>query len=209
MVERDPLLRVLGEAADAHAALALVRRHQPKVVVMDLRSAEQGELDKIRRVRAVRSGLEVVVLTAEEDDAVVVGALGAGAMGYLCKTAEAETLLETIRRVSLGEITLDPVIAERVATQFAAAPAALVADPHSGYGHLSARELEVLRAASSGRTNREIGLLMGISERTVHSHLVRVFAKLKVGSRVAAVIVAARLGLIRLGASGEKSEAHE
>ena len=138
-----------------------------------------------------------IVLTAYDDDPYIFAALRAGAKGYLLKTAGPDELARAIRMVNAGHSALDPAVTEKVVDRVG------MSGKTGGTAlteaeRLSARELEVLRLAATGRTNRAIGLELGISERTVHSHLMNIFAKLGVNTRTEASLKAVRLGWITL-----------
>jgi DNA-binding NarL/FixJ family response regulator len=141
-----------------------------------------------------------IVLTAYDDDPYIFAALRAGAKGYLLKTTGPDELARAIRMVNAGHSALDPSVTEKVVDKArlgGASGGATLAEPE----RLSERELEVLRLAATGRTNRAIGLDLGISERTVHSHLMNIFAKLGVNTRTEAALKAIRLGWITLADS--------
>ncbi len=198
-LERDPGIEVLAECDDGLEALNLVRRLQPDVAVVDLQMPGLGGLDVIKQARQedLKSGF--IVLTAYDDDPYVFAALRAGAKGYLLKTAGPEELGRAIRMVHAGHPALDPGVAGRVMDMIGVAAGGTgLAEPE----RLSERELEVLRLAAQGLTNRGIGHELGISERTVHSHLMNVFTKLHVSSRTEAAMKATRLGWIAMADNG-------
>jgi DNA-binding NarL/FixJ family response regulator len=133
-----------------------------------------------------------IVLTAYDEDPYIFAALRAGAKGYVLKTAGPDELTRSIRLVHAGHSALDPTIAQKVISRLGPAGGRAAGEPERP----SERELEVLRLAARGLTNRAIGLQLGISERTVHSHLINIFAKLGVGSRTEAAMKAVRMGWI-------------
>jgi DNA-binding NarL/FixJ family response regulator len=196
-IERTPGLRVLAEADDGKAALDLVRRYTPDVAVVDLQMPGLTGLDVIGQARKEGLSTRFVVLTAYDDDPYIFAALRAGARGYLLKTAGPDELARAIRLVHAGHSALDPAVTEKVVDKMGlggGSAGTVLAEPE----RLSERELEVLRLAATGRTNRAIGLDLGISERTVHSHLMNIFAKLGVNTRTEAALKAVRLGWITL-----------
>lgn len=193
-IERDPLLQVLAEADDGVAALDLMRRHEPDVAVLDLQMPGLSGLEVITRARNEKLSARCIVLTAYDDDPYIFAALRAGAKGYLLKTAGPDELARAIRLVHAGHSALDPSVTERLVEKLGQPAVALAKEPE----RLSERELEVLRLAARGQTNRGIGHQLGISERTVHSHLMNVFAKLGVNTRTEAVLTAMRAGWIAL-----------
>jgi DNA-binding NarL/FixJ family response regulator len=193
-VERDPAIEVLAEADDGAQALELIRRHRPDVVMLDLQMPNISGLELISLVRTEHPDIALIVLTAYDDSPYIFAALRAGAKGYLLKTSGPDELARAIRCVHGGGSALDPCVANRVVESLGkpAAPAAL--EPE----RLSARELEVLRLAAQGLTNRAIGHELKISERTVHSHLINIFEKLNVSTRTEAALKAIRLGWLSL-----------
>jgi DNA-binding NarL/FixJ family response regulator len=192
-IERDPLLEVLAEARDGAEALELIKQHRPQVAVIDLQMPKLSGLDVIQQVREANINVAFLVLTAHEEDPYIFAALRAGAKGYLLKTAGPDELGRAIRLVYAGQSAIDPLIIDRVIDQLgtpAETPVAAEIDA------LSERELDVLKLAAKGLTNRAIGFELGISERTVHSHLMNIFAKMHVNSRTEAAMKAVRLGWI-------------
>jgi DNA-binding NarL/FixJ family response regulator len=196
-IERTPGLRVLAEADDGKAALDLTRRLNPDVAVVDLQMPGMTGLDVISQARKEGLATRFIILTAYDDDPYIFAALRSGAKGYLLKTAGPDELARAIRMVNAGHSALDPAVMEKVVDKaglVGGAAGAALGEPE----RLSERELEVLRLAATGRTNRAIGLDLGISERTVHSHLMNIFAKLGVNTRTEAALKAIRLGWITL-----------
>ncbi|GAA1784787.1 response regulator [Agromyces lapidis] len=188
MLESESDLQVVAEAATAEDAVRLARGDTVDLVLMDLQfpGAIQGA-EATRRIRAVSGAPRVLVLTNYDTDADILGAIEAGASGYLLKDAPPDTLLAAVRAAAVGEQALAPGLSSR-----------LDASQASGE-RLTVREAEVLALVAEGRTNREIGKTLFLSEATVKSHLVHIFTKLGVGSRTAAVARARELGAIRAG----------
>lgn len=178
-------LVVVGEAADGEAALAVAARERPDVVLMDLRMPVLDGASATERLLAVLPTTRVVVLTTYETDADILRAVEAGASGYLLKDAPREELVAGVRAAADGETVLAPSVARR-----------LVSQVRHGVERLTPRELEVLRAVARGRTNAQIGADLFITEATVKTHLLRVFAKLGVDDRTRAVTVAMERGLL-------------
>jgi DNA-binding NarL/FixJ family response regulator len=196
-IERTPGFQVIAEADDGKAALDLVRRYTPDVGVVDLQMPGLTGLDVISQARKAGLPTRFIVLTAYDDDPYIFAAMRSGAKGYLLKTAGPDELARAIRLVHAGHSALDPAVTEKMMDQMALggnASGAALNEPE----RLSERELEVLRLAATGRTNRAIGLDLGISERTVHSHLMNIFTKLGVNTRTEAALKAVRLGWITL-----------
>ncbi|WP_037317909.1 response regulator [Amycolatopsis orientalis] len=186
MLEAEPDLSVIGEAGSGDEAVALSRVKQPDVILMDLRMPGLDGVGATRKILADRPGQRVVVLTTYETDADILRAVEAGASGYLLKDASRTELAGAIRAASRGETVLAPSVAGKLVNR--------VRNPTSS--PLSAREIEVLRLVAQGDTNADIGRALHISEATVKTHLLRVFGKLDVSDRTAAVTTAMRLGLL-------------
>ncbi|WP_261663686.1 response regulator [Deinococcus sp. Marseille-Q6407] len=194
---REPLeaeadLRVLGEASSGADVVAKAQVLNPDIVLMDMSMPDMTGVEATRRIKAGQGRVSVLVLSSYDDDAYVFAALEAGAAGYLLKEASEEELLRAVRAVAAGESVLHPSIARKVMARFSAqAPAEMDLTED-----LSPRELEVLRAAARGGSNKDIARALGISPRTVQVHLGNVFSKLNVGSRTEAVLAGIRRGWI-------------
>lgn len=180
-------MRIVGEAASAEALFTSLAAWQPDVVVMDL--LLPGGMDGIaatQQVRALAPETQVVALTAYTDDARVVAALRAGAIGYVRKDADPEILLTAVRAAAKGQSLLDP-----------AAAAAIVQDI-TQENKLTEREMDVLRELVNGRTNKEIAAALSISEETVKTHVGNILAKLQLTHRQQVIVYALKAGLISL-----------
>jgi DNA-binding NarL/FixJ family response regulator len=186
MLASDPDLEVVGEASDGAEALALVASVQPDVVLMDLRMPRLGGAAAIRALTEQGSEARVLVLTTYDTDSDMVPALEAGATGYLLKDAPREELVRAIRAAARGESVLAP----SVATRLVSLRRAPEHDP------LRDRELEVLTLIAQGETNRGAAARLFISEATVKTHLLHIYAKLDVNDRAAAVAAAYERGLL-------------
>lgn len=187
MLASDPGLAVVGEAATPDAAVGLAVELEPDVVLMDLQfGTDETGADATRRIRALSEPPAVLVLTNYDTDGDILGAVEAGASGYLLKDAPPEELVAAIRAAAAGETALAPAIAGRLLERMRA--------PHPG---LSAREAEVLGLVAEGAANTEIAARLHISDATVKSHLVHIYTKLGVSSRTAAVAVARDRGMLR------------
>jgi DNA-binding NarL/FixJ family response regulator len=190
-LEEEPDIDVIGEASDGLQAVALATELQPDVIVMDIKMPQLSGVDATKRIRSVAPKVRVLALTAYDDDPYIFGLLEAGASGYVLKTAESSELIRAIRAVASGQSALDPAIAPRIIAR--------IAQPAPTNETLTERELEVLRLAARGLTNKQIGYDLDISDRTVQNHLANIYAKLGAASRTEAVTEALQRGMLRLG----------
>lgn len=186
MLEADPGITVVGEAASGDEAVVRAGELAPDVILMDLRMPDGDGVSATSRILTGRPESRVVVLTTYETDADIVRAVEAGAAGYLLKDTSRADLLAAIRSAARGETVLSPSVATRLVTRMRAPVAE----------SLSPREREVLSLVARGLTNAEIGRTLFISETTVKTHLLRVFGKLGVSDRTAAVTTALDRGLL-------------
>ena len=186
MFAGDDRFQVVGEAASGDEALAVARSAAPDVVLMDLRMPGMDGVTTIGALRRTGSTARVLVLTTYDTDSDVLPAIKAGATGYLLKDTPREELFRAVSAAHRGESVLSPAVAGRLIGQLRS-PAR---EP------LSQRELEVLRLTARGRTNRETAAELFISEATVKTHLLHVYAKLGVRDRAAAVAAAFERGLL-------------
>lgn len=191
MFAPDPGFEVLGEAGDGAEAVRLAGVLRPDVILLDLRMPGTDGLAAIKELTRQGSTARVLVLTTYDTDSYVLPAIEAGATGYLLKDAPRAELLRAVRAAANGQSVLSPSVATRLVSRVRT-PAA---DP------LSQRELEVLELVAAGTTNREAAARLFISEATVKTHLLNIYAKLGVGDRAAAVAEAFRRGLLGSGAA--------
>jgi DNA-binding NarL/FixJ family response regulator len=183
LIDNADDLEVVGVASDGAAAIDLVREHRPDVVLMDLQMPGVDGVEATRIIVADELGAEVLVLTSFSDNARILAAIDAGAVGYLLKDAEPGELLEGIRAVSRGESPLDPKAARLLLRSRTASDDEI---------ELSPRELEVLRLVVDGLINKQIARRLGITERTVKAHLTSVFQRIGVADRTQAALWAQR-----------------
>jgi DNA-binding NarL/FixJ family response regulator len=191
-----PGVEVVGMAEDGLAALRLVAEQQPDVLLVDLRMPRCDGVEATRRVRAEHPGTEVVVLTTYADDESVLGALQAGARGYLTKDADAEAIARALHAAAAGQSTMDGDVQRRLieaATRGRPKAQERMAELVEG---LTAREIEVLRLIAAGLSNTEIARQLVVSEATVKTHVNHVFAKANLRDRAQAVAYAYRAGLV-------------
>ncbi|ELP63770.1 response regulator [Streptomyces turgidiscabies] len=191
LLEGEPDLDVIAEAGSGEEAVGLVARMLPDVALMDLRFGSPGNgidgVEAIRRLAAEAPGVAVVMLTSYAGRADVVRALEAGARGYVLKAGPPEELFRAVRGAATGALGLAPEIVGELVGQ--------VVSPER---ELSGREIEVVRLMAEGLSNRAIAAALFLSEATVKTHLVRVYRKLKVDNRAAAVSEAVRRGVLEL-----------
>jgi DNA-binding NarL/FixJ family response regulator len=200
LLRREPGLEVIGEAGDGQHAVELVELLRPDVVVMDVRMPGVSGVEATQRIHASWPAVQVLVLTAHDDDEYVFSLLEAGASGYLLKSAPVSDLVKAIRQVKAGESPLDPAVARKIVSRVGGAHERTPAGGESALvEELSARELEVLRFLAQGMSNRAIGEALFISDRTVQAHLTNIYAKMGVTTRLDAVLTAIRRGLLTLG----------
>jgi DNA-binding NarL/FixJ family response regulator len=186
MLDAEPDLTVVGEASSGDEGLAVTLAERPDIVLMDLRMPGGDGVTATERILAAAPQTRVLVLTTYESDRDILRAIEAGAGGYLLKDASPAELAEAVRAAARGETVLAPSVVSTLVRQVRSpAPPAL-----------SARETEVLRLVASGLTNADIGKRLFIAEATVKTHLLRIFNKLDVADRTAAVTTAMRLGLL-------------
>jgi DNA-binding NarL/FixJ family response regulator len=198
LLEADPEISVVGEAADGLEAIAEVRRREPDVVLMDIRMPELDGLSATRQLIAERPSLRVLALTTFDLDEYVFEALRAGASGFLLKDAPAEELTNAIHVLARGDALLAPAVTRRIVEAFVALP-----EPPEmpDLEDLSPREVEVLRLLAAGRSNAQIADELVVSEATVKTHVSNLLAKLRLRDRIHAVIYAYESGVVRPGAN--------
>ncbi|MGA2011555.1 MAG: response regulator transcription factor [Solirubrobacteraceae bacterium] len=182
-------------AADGEEAVALCDRHRPDVVLMDLRMPRLDGVEATRRIRAAHPATEVVALTTYADDASIIGALQAGARGYLTKDAGAVEIARAVHAAAAGQALLDPAVQARLLAAAAAGRPEPSPAPIDLPDELTPREAEVLRLIAAGLSNGEIAARLVISEATVKTHINHLFAKTGARDRAQAVHYAYRHGL--------------
>ena len=199
LLEREPDLDVIGEAADGAEAVALARSGRPDVVVMDVRMPNVDGLEATRRVLSEPPAPRVLVLTTFDLDEYVFEALRAGASGFLLKDAAPDELVSAVRLVARGDALLAPAVTRRVIEEFArrAAPS----PPNPGLEGLTPREREVLLLVARGLSNAEIANELFLTPGTVKTHVGHILRKLDARDRVQAVVVAYESGLVGAGSS--------
>ncbi|MDZ4766661.1 MAG: response regulator transcription factor [Chloroflexota bacterium] len=183
----DPDLDVIGEAVDGKQAVLMARQLSPDVVLMDLLMPGMNGIEATTAIRQSMPDVEVIALTSVLEDNSVVGAIRAGAIGYLLKDTESDELIRAIKSAAAGQVQLSPKAAARLVREVRAPES-----PES----LTERETEVLRLLAMGMSNKDIALHLTIGEKTVKTHVSNVLSKLNVSSRTQAALHALRIGLV-------------
>ncbi len=184
----DQELSIVGEAANGIEALTLTRLLKPDVVLMDLIMPELDGISATMTIRKEMPDVEVIALTSVLDNGAVISAIKAGAIGYLLKDADANELCRAIHSAAAGQVQLSPKAAQRLLNE--------VRMPVSGDDVLTEREIEVIRLLADGKSNKEIALLLNISETTVKTHVSKILSKLNLSSRTQAALYAVQVGLV-------------
>ncbi|BCB77137.1 response regulator transcription factor [Phytohabitans flavus] len=193
-------LDIVGEAGDGTEAVDLARRLLPDVVLMDIRMPRLDGVAATRAIVDARLPVRVLILTTFDLDEYVVGALRAGASGFLAKDVPAEDLVTAIRTVAAGEAVVAPRILKRLLDRFADSLPDPSATPPKALDSLTEREREVLVQVARGLSNAEIASALSVSETTIKTHVGHVLTKLGLRDRVQAVVLAYETGLVRPGA---------
>jgi DNA-binding NarL/FixJ family response regulator len=186
----DPELEVVGEAANGKDALAMAHTLKPDVILMDMLMPVMDGITATERVRAELPDVEVIALTSVLDDGTVIGAVKAGAIGYLLKDTQADELCRAIKAAAAGQVQLSPEAAVRLVRE--------VRTPDVAPTTLTDRETDVLKLLAAGRANKEIAQELVIGEKTVKTHVSSILNKLGVQSRTQAALYAAQSGLVSL-----------
>jgi DNA-binding NarL/FixJ family response regulator len=193
MLESEPDIEVVGEAADGAQALELVEEALPDVVLIDVIMPLKDGIEATKEIKDAFPNMGVVVLSGHDERQFLFDALKAGASGYMLKTADLEEVVATVRSAAKGEAKLDPSLATQVLSEFQAYQRADVSDV---YQPLTPREREILKLMSDGLPNKTIASRLSISERTVTTHIANIYSKLHVNNRVSAIQEAMRRRLL-------------
>jgi DNA-binding NarL/FixJ family response regulator len=189
-LEKD--IKVVGRAQDGWEAVELAAKHQPDLVLMDLKMPGMNGVEATRQIRTKFPAVKVLVLTTYDDDEWVFDAVRAGAAGYLLKDTPREELIRAVKETVLGKSFLDPAVAGKLLSRVAerqSQPATLIT------GKLTDREVDVLRLLARGLNNAEIADQLFLSEGTVRNYVSAIFAKLDVSDRTRAAVIAIQHGL--------------
>jgi len=192
LIQREDDMEVVGEAGDGEEAVALASRTKPDVIIMDVNMPKLNGIEATKQIKAMMPSVAVLVLTAYDNDQYVTALLEAGAAGYLLKNIKGRELIDAVRAVNAGESILSPKIARKVLNRFAGSGTKSEGEPVANI--LSERELEVLKLAAKGLSNRDIAEQLFLSIRTVQAHLGNIFNKLDVGSRTEAILYGLKKG---------------
>ena len=183
VIEAQPDMVLIGEAANGREAIESFRAHRPDVTLMDLQMPDMNGIDAINAIRGEFPAARIVVLTTYKGDVQALRALKAGAAGFLLKSMLRKELLETIRIVHSGRRRVPPEIATEIAE-------------HAADDALTEREIAVLKRVANGSANKQIAVVLGISEETVKAHMKSILAKLSANDRTHAVTIALNRGII-------------
>ena len=190
----DPELEVIGEAENGAEALKLARELQPDVVLMDMLMPVMDGIAATQAIRAEMPDVEIIALTSVLEDNAVIGAVKAGAIGYLLKDTQADELRRAIKAAAAGQVQLSPAAAARLMREVRTPEPAAVQP-------LTDRENDVLRLLAQGKANKEIAFELIIGEKTVKTHVSNILLKLGVQSRTQAALYAMRIGLVPVHAA--------
>jgi DNA-binding NarL/FixJ family response regulator len=193
LLNEDERLEVVGQAEDGLAAVDVVAKLKPDVVLMDLKMPNLDGIEATRRILAGNPAVKVLVLTSFDADTSIIQALKAGAAGYVLKDSQAEGIVSSILAVMSGERVMASAVAQRVLDMLTG-----TTTPKEFYDGLTSREVEILKLLATGMANKQIAYKLGISEKTVRNHVSNMYEKLQIFDRAQAVLYAVRKGLIEL-----------
>jgi len=192
LLQHEPDIEIVGEAADGEQAVDLVRQHVPAVVLLDLLMPKMDGLTALRAIKDISPSTQVIILTSHQGDDELFDAIKAGALSYVLKTAGVDVVVESVRAAARGESLLDPSVAAKVLEEMRRARGRDGVDP------LSRREVEVLSELARGRSNKEIARELSIGEETVKTHVSNILSKLHLADRTQAAIYGLQKRLVRL-----------
>jgi DNA-binding NarL/FixJ family response regulator len=198
LLEREADIKIVGEAADGEEAIALVSQLHPDLVLMDIRLPKIDGIEATRNIKSAHADVEVLILSAYEDDEAVFQAIQAGASGYVLKDITPENLIRAIRSVRAGMSTVHPGITRRLLERISMMSRSRTTGPATIHRDgLTPREVEILIGIAKGSSSRELAANLFVSESTVKSHLRAIYRKINVRDRSQAVAYALRKGFIR------------
>ena len=189
LLSREPTIEVVGEAGTAAEAVAQAARLQPDVIIMDVRLPDSSGVEACREIRSTDQRVQIIMLTSHADEDAVFNSIMAGASGYLLKQVQGREVVRAIEIVASGQSLLDPAVTHKVLEKMKR-----LATGRGGgeISQLSAQEQKVLALVSEGKTNREIGRALGLSDKTIKNYLSHVFEKLNLSRRAEAAAFFAR-----------------
>jgi len=196
LLDEEDDLTVVAQAGDGEEAVRLAKQMLPDIAIVDVSMPKLDGIQATSQIKAACAATAVLIMSAFGNESYVVGAVEAGASGYLSKSVQVRELVAAIRSLHAGETVLDPQAARKVFSRLTHGSGAL--NPGDARAELHPRELEVLRLAAKGKSNKEIAEDLAISVRTVQSHLTNIFNKLDISSRTEAVLHALRAGWFSL-----------
>jgi two-component system, NarL family, response regulator LiaR len=196
MINTQPDFMVIGECDNGHQLIQLVQVLDPDVILLDLEMPEMDGVEALKRLREIKPEMKVLVFTAYDTDERILGAVRAGAKGYLLKGSPREDIFKAIRILSQGGSTLEPVVASKL-LQYVTSDQPARPD-NTQFTSLTGREMEVLHLLARGLTNKEIAAQLVVTERTVKFHVSSILRKLGAGNRTEAVHLAVNSGLIEI-----------
>jgi NarL family two-component system response regulator LiaR len=196
LLSQEKDFEIVGEAANGEEAVRLAKELKPDIVIMDIVMPKLNGLEATKQVRQVSPATALLILTAYSDIRYIIGLLEAGAAGYLLKNAPGKDVVKAIRAVRSGESVLDPEVTRKLVQRLASLSRS--PEEHENGGQLTARELEILKWAARGLSNKEMSEKLFISLRTVKAHMTNIFNKLGCSSRTDAIIKGLKQGYIDL-----------
>ena len=196
ILEEQNDFQVVAEASDGEEAAKLAAELEPDVVIMDIGMPKLNGLEATRLIKASHPNIAVLVLTVYDDEKYVLEILKAGAAGYLTKSVFGEEVVQAVRGIITGEVVLSPSVAELLLNQAARYPTKPV--PLEAGEKLSIRELEIIKLAARGMSNKDIAAQMRLSLRTVKGYLAKIYSKLGVASRTEAVVTGLESGFVTI-----------
>ena len=194
-LEKESNIEVVGEAGDGEEMIELAQKLKPDVIVADVSMPKVNGIEATKAIKALNLSIPILILTAYDYDQYIFALLEAGAAGYLLKDISGQELIDSIIAINKGDSVLHPTVARKLMQRFRGTTKN---DEHRPFEQLTEREVEVLRLAAQGKSNREIADELVLSVRTVEAHLGHIFNKLNVSSRTEAVILALKKGWVGL-----------